>query len=522
MLHFKSIRLALVSTVALAATSFAQTTFNWTGGVDGTSNILLGTSGFDNWSPVLTADDYALDSVNIFRIASRVNGGPDDRIGADGPLFLDASNYFGKLVIDNPDGYLPDTLSILANSTGTTARVFRFLEPNTTILELTDNVTGTVSFGNGATNGRLAFRLGESGISTIHVANADAVLNFSGMEDNVLGRGAISAGGTTQSATDHATLRYTGAGTIDLRTGDGQGMRVLGTIIEGARVIVSSSLQLGWTPVDFKEDAIVINGGILEFANTSFITSAASRGVQLGDNGGTVRLLNNNLRIAGVSSDITGQNGSLTIEANNFIFAFAGGSHTGGTNLQSGQLVLIDDGTLGGSGSLAGLNVAADAKFRGSGTVHGHSFFANGTEIRPDVMPSTLNPSNVIGTLAFANNLTLGSVSLVIDLAANDASDLITVGGILDIGTGLLDLTSFVFTDLLGFDAGLYVLIQASSPIVGTLGATTVGTVGGFDVELAFNNAGDAINLLVIPEPSAYAALAGLFALGLATLRRRR
>lgn len=221
MLHHKASLLALSVTLAAGVTpTLAQTTFEWTGGVDGTGNVLFAAAGYDNWSPVLVAADLNAFNQNIFVIGTRVDGGPDDRIGDGGPLYVNASTAnMGKLVIDNPDGHLPDNLVILANSSGTTARVLRFLEPNTTILELTDNVTGTVSFGNANTNGRLAFRLGDSGISTIHVANANAVLDFTGMEDNVTNRGAISAGDVDQSPTAHATLRYTGAGTIDLRTG---------------------------------------------------------------------------------------------------------------------------------------------------------------------------------------------------------------------------------------------------------------------------------------------------------------
>jgi fibronectin-binding autotransporter adhesin len=518
-------RLAL-SSAALAitiASSSAQTTFNWTGGPSGTGTFLFGTTGLENWDPILAATDYAAGTANLFVIASRTGGGPGALIGGGNSLSLEASGRMGTLSFANPSGHLPATLSIIANASTTTSRVIWFDQPNTTIISLGDDVTSTIKIGNStgatSTNGHFGLRLPDSGTSTIHVANAAATLDLTGLFDNVTSRGAIHGGEVTQSSA-HAMLRKTGAGTLDLRTADGQGNRVLGTVIEGGTVIVSSTLQLGWTPLEAKTDAIVLNGGKLQFTNSGFITSAANRGVQVGAGVGTIELTDSAVRIDGLISNVTGEAGVLRKTGSANLGLAGAASHTGGTLLENGQLTLIANQTLGGSGG-AGLTTSANTIFRGSGIVNGNSSFATNSTLRVDEMLSTVSTTNLIGLLTFSNNLTLGDLSLVMDLDTPAASDRIHVAGALDIGEGVLNFSNFTLTPLANFAPGVFTLFSSANPIVGTLGSSLNGTVGGFDAQLGLSSGGNSLLLTVIPEPATYALVFGAAALLGAALRRR-
>jgi len=91
--------------------------------------------------------------------------------------------------------------------------------------------------------------------------------------------------------------------------------------------------------------------------------------------------------------------------------------------------------------------------------------------------------------------------------------------GNLQIGSGLLNFDDFTFTTGSGFGEGSYTLFSASS-LLGTLGSSTAGTVGGLPASLQVS--GNTVLLSVVPEPSLTAAmLAGIAMAGL-VLRRRQ
>ncbi|WP_269522149.1 PEP-CTERM sorting domain-containing protein [Coraliomargarita parva] len=179
------------------------------------------------------------------------------------------------------------------------------------------------------------------------------------------------------------------------------------------------------------------------------------------------------------------------------------GTHTGAGAYQ------INGGMLGGTGSIT--------------TDNADIVVANGGGLTPgDGGVGTLTLDLGTGTLDLSGALqAANALAFQIDTIAS--SDLIDLTGILNIGTGLLDFDSFDFSLLAGVEAGTYTLISSTESIVGSLGATTSGTVGDwtFDLYLSGDNQNVLMDVATIPEPSTFALLAGLFGLASIAIRRR-
>jgi len=111
-------------------------------------------------------------------------------------------------------------------------------------------------------------------------------------------------------------------------------------------------------------------------------------------------------------------------------------------------------------------------------------------------VPATGNlfPGNPVGTLSITGTLDIsapangGSGKLNFDLGPIEGSDKIAVAGTLNIGSGKLGLSDFVFTDLGGTVDGTYTLITTTGGITGTLDpADRVGTILGHAGALQIN-----------------------------------
>jgi autotransporter-associated beta strand protein len=401
----------------------AQTTFNWTGGVDGSAfDMFSGATAYQNWDPELTAAAVGTGANNILRIASRIGGGPLAPIGSGNPanpvdttiLGIDGSSpRMGRLVFDDASGHFPPTLIFSSRSagTGTTARVIFFDQPDTEIIRVENTVTTRVRMGyEPDIFGRFSLRLPDSGISTIYVGNPAAVLDFTGAFDNVTGRGAISGGLATQSLA-HAKLRKTGAGTLDLRTTDTQGNPVLGTIIEGGTVIISSAPQLGWNPSVLMPDHIVINGGTLNLVALG-TGPGTNRGIQVGQNQGIFQVDGSTL-ISGPVTDVPGQAGVLVKTGPSALrLVSAANSYSGGSLVQAGILRATTPASFG-TGSVSISDGA------------GISTFGVAAENPAPLLPNAIHVlgSNVIfgdsGTALVQNTLRLGGN---VDLNGNNVS----------------------------------------------------------------------------------------------------
>ncbi len=320
--------------------------FEWTGGGDGGDRVLFAANGFENWSPQLVAEDIAPGGDRVFRIASRNFGGPGAVLGGGLPMVVSATPSLGRLVLDDAAGHFPQPFEVIANASGTQARRLQFDIPGTVVIELDESIRFPVRLGvDRAATGNLGIRLPAMGTSTIHVAHVDATLDLSGLFDNEFGYGAIHGGAPSQSL-DHARLGKTGDGTLDLRTEDSQGNRILGLSIHGGEVVIGKNPDMGWAPQASMADHIVLDGGTLAFDSFS-ANSAGTRGFQLGSSGGGLRVFGANHALNGPVSNIPGHQGRLVKSGESMLRLAIDNHFSGGTHIVEGGMRFTTNGSLG-------------------------------------------------------------------------------------------------------------------------------------------------------------------------------
>jgi fibronectin-binding autotransporter adhesin len=172
-------------------------------------------------------------------------------------------------------------------------------------------------------------------------------------------------------------------------------------------------------------------------------------------------------------------------------------SYTGPTAIDAGTLI-INGNQSAATGPVA---VNGTSTLGGSGTIGGSVIAAAGARIAPGTSAGTLTVNGGLDLSAMAG----GAGTLNFELGPIAASDRIAVGGTLNIGSGTLGLSDFVFTDLGGLQAGTYKLITSGAAISGTLNeADLTGTIGAFDVTLKIT--GSDLELVVGGAPGGFAA----------------
>jgi hypothetical protein len=211
---------------------------------------------------------------------------------------------------------------------------------------------------------------------------------------------------------------------------------------------------------------------------------------------------------------------------------------TGATlNLATGTSLRIGSASGGGNNGNADIGIVT-----GSGTILGEAGSGSANSGTVTIRPTGLTPGTdgTIGTLtvtdlASGNNswganaanaltafsfATISAGGLSFDLGAPGTSDQLAFSGLSTVNLASIGLSHFTLNPLDGFGTGTYTLMTGLTSISGSLGAGTTGTIGGLDVTLSID--GSNLVLTAIPEPSAFAALAGLGMLGFAATRRRR
>jgi len=296
-----------------------------------------------------------------------------------------------------------------------------------------------------------------------------------------------------------------------------------------------------------------ILGGTMVVAGTytAATTLTVNNGIEVGS-GATLRITRTGTLPLGTPA--TSGGGTLVYDGGSGSVLQVSGTlgHTGGTTVSSGTLQLTSGATLGtgniavASGARLDFNQPTPANVLYSGTISGagqltkfgsgtfaltgNNAFTGGITAGDGVLSmAQLDVSRLItgtapGTLAVAGNGTL-DVSTAnnaggLAFRLGTASDLVTVAsGNLQIGNGLLNFNDFTFTTGSGFGQGSYTLFS-SAALLGSLGSSTSGTVGGLPATLQVS--GNTILLSVVPEPSLTAALIAGLGMGGLILRRRQ
>ncbi len=136
------------------------------------------------------------------------------------------------------------------------------------------NFTSGVNASSGSSR---AFQIGSNN-GTISVSNANVNVTINGNIDN--------ASGATS-----ATLTKTGPGTLTIA---GNNNLSGSFVIAEGTVAISAPARLGTLPGTAVANAVVIDGGTLDYTSSTSGLSGGNRGFQIGPNGGTIRVSNSN------------------------------------------------------------------------------------------------------------------------------------------------------------------------------------------------------------------------------------
>ncbi|HYC70147.1 MAG TPA: PEP-CTERM sorting domain-containing protein [Opitutaceae bacterium] len=188
-------------------------------------------------------------------------------------------------------------------------------------------------------------------------------------------------------------------------------------------------------------------------------------------------------------------------------------TYTAGTTIAAGTV--LANNTTGSALGTGPVSVQLGATLGGNGFVGGETTLQAGAR---------LAPGNSIGTLTFESGLTL-DLGTILDFELGATSDLLRItGGDFNVGEA-----TFNFTNLAGYAPGAYTLIDwtGANPVAFmatnfNVGTVSLGTASDYLLWIDGTKLMLTASASAIPEPSTYALVFGIGALGLAARRRRR
>lgn len=282
----------------------------------------------------------------------------------------------------------------------------------------------------------------------------------------------------------------------------------------------------GGSSISFAGDSLGGTAALKLDGNAQFTISAHNApGVAIGslEGEGTVDLGANSLTIGSRNTDtafsgvISGVGGSLTKVGSGRFTLTGASTYDGGTIINAGRLVAA--GGYGATSSLGGGGVTVNS----GGVLAGNDFIAGAAVVNSG---GRLTPGDPTGVLRFDGGLTLMGGSQVDVFFGAGSAYVQVAGGAFNASNGVV---AFNFTTGAHVVSGtLYTLVDfagATSYDFTDLSHFAIGTVSrGSPSDYTLQLNGTQLQVLtgsIIPEPSTYAALAGVAVLGLAVWRRR-
>jgi len=391
------------------------------------------------------------------------------------------------------------------------------LNANNTFTGTVNVNAGTLKLGNGSNAGTVS---GDIAVASGAILQFDRVVTGGyTVANNISGAGSVTKSNGSGQLTLSGTNTYTGGTSITSGALFVAGNNSLGsgTLTMSQATRFGSSDNTTRTIANLVNISAVGNGQNVTFGAGSGATSGlgdlvfTSTGSSAAPSGsGTITI--HNATTVTFNQAFTG--GGRINKLGTGVLVLAGtNTYSGGTTVSAGSLLV--NGVLSGAGAIT---VNSAGTFGGSGTIASASTANAGSFLAAGAA------SGAAGILTFSSTLDVsglasGTGGLLFDLGAIGSSDKI-VSGSLTIGTGVLDLNDFSFTTLSGFGAGTYTLLDATS-VVGTLGSSLNGTIGGLDAVLSISGNDLVLTVSAIPEPASFAMLTGGALLGLAVWRRR-
>lgn len=566
-----SLRVGAALVAMLAGIPTVAAPYSWDNGISTTDYLGTGQwTNNTNWDPTppsggpvagddLTFDLY-LNNPRVPRTSGTVSGTATDvawirqTAGTGTALNLNSMTFTGSS---------PKYLWAINPTISSTINNAQFLQPTGGITVAADS--GPVFIGNASANapGSLTFRLQSN---QTFVNNSAAALTFGTRLGTSFDSTTLVGSNTTTGVQINGWTSGTIPTVLTMNAASSGDIVMNGNFSNGTsglQLVVNSS---GSGKLISYGNFAFNSANLLNLPNPSGVRILAGSLVVAGTyNGSTTFTSNNNTEIAtGANLTITRSGampfgtpatsggGTLVYDGGNGSLLTVSGSlgHTGGTTVSSGTLQLASGATLGsGNIAVAGgarldfnqptpANVVYSGTISGAGqltkfgsgtfALTGNNAFTGGITAGDGVLSmaqldvSRLITGTAAGTLAVAGNGTL-DVSTANDAGGlafrlGTASDLVTVAGNLQIGSGVLNFDDFSFTAESGFGPGSYPLFS-STLLLGSLGGSTSGTVGGLPATLEVS--GNSVLLSVVPEPSLTAALVAGLGMSVLVLRRR-
>ncbi|MBC8011081.1 MAG: autotransporter-associated beta strand repeat-containing protein [Burkholderiales bacterium] len=513
-------------------------------------NNALGTGTFAWQGGTITARDRAAVIANTVNLGTQGGANSGNQMAGDQAITFSglvqgsASSGQNYPVVNNASGLLTLSGTVQGfnanNASAQTATITFSGSGNTTISGVLRNTDPT--FVNAAT---MVTGIAKDGSGLLTLSNANTYTGNTQVNGGYLRLDNASALGAGYLEIGQAAYADGWNAVVELGTGNTAFNRALGTAAGQVRLGGNSGNNLNNAGFAAVSGTATVNlggaGAAVTWGGGSFFNAGGSlvlgspnvagtvdfqNGINLGGNR-TVTALNGSNAVDGIiSGQIRNQSGgggtarSLIKTGAGTLSLTGANDYSGGTTISAGTL-LANSSTATGSGAVT---VALGATLGGGGTVPGAT-----------TVNGTLAPGNSAGLLSFGSSLALNnSASFEIngatirgtDYDAVNVTGALTYGGTLTASFGTTFTEGSYSFDLFNFggQSGTF----GSVSIAGSYSGVTLNSGNGYALvdginTWSFNHSDGVLGLTVsaIPEPSAFAALAGLGALGLAAIRRR-